>query len=166
MALETEPGNLQIEIGLWLRTEQDGIPNAATYCAAEQGKGYSAYKALWQGYFTEPDTAYTRDGINKWLGTPDLGLDLDALNTCIDSGKYDDALGAVGQRASDFGVTGTPSVLIATGSDTPVFLSLPDGSQWGGAVPIMYLRQLFKMLLEDGLSVADANAKLFETPAQ
>jgi protein-disulfide isomerase len=132
----------------------------ATYCAAEQGKGYSAYKALWQGYMNEGrDTAYARDGISRLLS--DLDLDIDALNACIDDGTYADQISGNGERGNSLGVTGTPSVLLGVGDEDAAFMLLPSGEKWAGEVPIYALRAVLKKVIDDKLSLPDAVTAFF-----
>jgi protein-disulfide isomerase len=159
IALEAQPGHLQIEL-VPLDIIGGTLSNAAaqaTYCAAEQGKGYTAFEALFQGYMTESrDIAYSRDGIAQLLGDPAVGVDVDVLNACLDANTYTNQIADNNQRAVQAGVNSTPSVLLATGDNPPAFLKLPDGTTWAGAVPIEVLRSAFKMAMEQGMSLQDA----------
>lgn len=159
MALEVDSGNARIEFVLMntIGGEISTPPTQATYCATEQGKGYSAYKALFQGYLNEGyDVAYTADGIVDLLGAEEVGVDVEALKACMDDGKYLDVITQSNIRAHDAGVTGTPSLLLGLGSDAPAFLILPSGDQWSGEIPIHILRVIIKAAIEDGQSLQDA----------
>jgi protein-disulfide isomerase len=159
IALEVPPGHLQIEI-VPMDIIGGPLSNAAaqaTYCAAEQGKGYTAFEALFQNYINEGrDVAYSRDGITKLLGDPAIGLDIDTLNACLDANTYSSQIATNNQRAEQAGVNATPSILLATGDNPPAFLKLPDGTTWAGGIPIEVLRSAFKMAMEQGMSLQDA----------
>jgi protein-disulfide isomerase len=159
IALEAQPGHLQIEL-VPLDIIGGALSNAAaqaTYCAAAQGKGYTAFEALFQGYMSEGrDAAYSRDGITKLLSDPVIGLDMDALNKCIDANTYAQQITDNNQRAEQAGVNSTPSVMLATGDNQPQFLKLPDGTNWAGALPIQVLRQVFKAFIDNGTALQDA----------
>lgn len=163
--LEADAGHVQIEF-VPLDIVGGDLSNAAaqaTFCATEQGKGYTTYKALIAGYVNEGrDAAYTRDGIDKLLGAPEVGVDVTALNACMDAGKYKDVITKADTRAQDAGVTGTPSILLAKGSDTPAFLTLPNGQQWSGEVPIHALRIIFKAVIGTDTSLQDAANAYFK----
>ncbi len=164
IALDVEPGDLYLELAP-LDTIGGSLSNAvsqATYCATEQGKGYTAYETLFHGYMTEGyDVAYTRDGITSLLSQPEIGVDVDALNACIDAGTYADVIVATDQRATDAGVTGTPSVLLAAGDAEPAFVNLPSGDRWTGAIPLDVLRPVIKDVKDNEVSVPDALANFF-----
>jgi len=158
IALEA-PGNLQIEL-VPLDIIGGTLSNTAaqaTYCATEQGKGYTVFEALFQAYMNEGrDAAYSRDGITKLLSDPTIGLDIDALNQCMDANIYTPQIADNNQRAEQAGINSTPSVLLATGDNPPQFLKLPDGTTWAGGVPIQILRSIFKAAIDSGTPLQDA----------
>lgn len=154
IALEVETGRVQIEIAMLAGDPYSALATKAIYCAAAQGKGYTAYKALWQGYFEDGyDVAYTADGVSARLG--DLGLDMDELNVCIEEDRYSGSAGTVRQRFTDHGLTGTPTILLGQGDDLPDVLTLPDGSVWSGTIPISILREMIDGAVEYGTPFAD-----------
>ncbi|NLX08107.1 MAG: thioredoxin domain-containing protein [Chloroflexi bacterium] len=159
IALHVEPGDVHLELRL-LDTVGGDLSNQAaqaTYCAAEQGKGYSAYKALFQGYLDQgAQEAYSRDGISDLLSDPDLALDVDALNACVDEGTYAGVIDQSREDASASGVTGTPSVLLSAGGDDPIFLTLPDGQTWAGGVPLAILRPIIDRVIADEVTPQEA----------
>ncbi|HML23658.1 MAG TPA: thioredoxin domain-containing protein [Aggregatilinea sp.] len=158
IALEVEPGNLQFHLTPMVFNGNEGTSGLATqalYCAAEQGKGYTAYEALYASYRELTYTvAYTRDQIAETLGDEALGIDVEALNACLDAGTYEALLGTNNTRANDYGVTGTPAVLFAAGDEDFQFLELPDGSTWTGGVPIPIVRVVVDQV-KNGTSVSD-----------
>jgi protein-disulfide isomerase len=170
IALEAQPGHLQIEL-VPLDIIGGTSSNAAaqaTYCAAAQDKGYTAFEALFRGYMNEGiNAAYSRDGITKLLSDPAIGLDVDALNKCIDANTYATRIADNNQRAQQAGINSTPSVLLATDDNQPEFLKLPDGTTWAGAIPIQVLTSAFKMAIDQGISLQDAvNAYFSQQSAQ
>jgi protein-disulfide isomerase len=164
--LEVDPGRLQIEIVLvdLIGGDLSNEAAQAAYCATEQGKGYTAYKTLFKGYMEiGRDEAYTRDGINELLG--DVGVDLDALNECLDAGTYSGKLTEAQAYWDTVGATGTPSVLLAEGDAEPAFMTLPSGEPWSGGIPITALRMVLARVIDEGIdlnSVFDQEAT--ETP--
>jgi protein-disulfide isomerase len=157
LALEVEPGNARFEWVLTGSSEPTINAGLATLCATEQGAGYDAYKILFNGFLTEGrDYSYSRDGIDDLLGGGDLGLDMEALNACIDDGTYVDALDAMRARSAELEVTGTPSVLFSANGEGPAFLTFPgEGEQrWSGTIPIEVVRTVID-LLSEGVPIAD-----------
>lgn len=154
MALEVEPGRANFE---WVITGWSDLSFNATeavLCATEQGAGYSAYKTLFKGYIVQGrDYAYSREGSVSLLAEADLGLDIDALNTCLDEGKYTAIREQMIIRSQELGIRGTPSVLFATGGNTPAFLMYPGAGQdgpteWSGVIPIDIVRMVVQALID------------------
>jgi protein-disulfide isomerase len=154
IALDVETGRVQYEFA---PLEWDDLArNAAqaTFCAAEQGKGYSASELLFQGYLDEtPQVAYTPDGIKQVLAP--LGLDMDALSACIDDGRYLDNIDAISTDFSDQGLTGTPTVALGAGTDPIQALTLPNGQVWSGAIPFEYLNAIFGAVIDQGMTIQE-----------
>ena len=82
----------------------------AAKCAGEQGK-----------YWEYHDILYSEQGpVNSgWAGAEnlkrfasDLGLDEEAFNTCLDSGKYSDIVERSFNEGLELGVGGTPTFYI------------------------------------------------------
>ncbi|HEX3052577.1 MAG TPA: thioredoxin domain-containing protein [Aggregatilineaceae bacterium] len=161
LALEADPGHIQFEWGMINNNDFAGAASKAAYCATEQGKGYTAYKALWKGYFElGPEAAFTVDGIVGILDDID-GLDTDALKSCVESDKYDAALADINTRATEVGMTGTPSFLLASGDDPLDFMITPDGTDWSGEIPVYVLRGIISGVTEKGMTVQEAVNDLF-----
>ncbi|MBN1678783.1 MAG: thioredoxin domain-containing protein [Anaerolineae bacterium] len=164
--LEADGDRLHVEVNL-MDIIGGPISNQAaqaTYCAVEQGKGYTAYKTLFDGYHEKGyDYAYSREGISELLGNPDYELDIDALNTCIDDGTYNDIIQENAVRWAAAGGTGTPSVLLGANGDSLGFLILPDGSNWSGGIPTAVVRDITGRMIADNISAQDAfNALIAE----
>ncbi len=147
-ALEGDTGQLQIQwvMGDWIgRRAGDFSKDAAmaTYCATEQGKGFTTYETLFGAFLGggDPTTIYSRDGINELLGTDEIGLDMDALNACLDDGKYESQFTDAEALWEQVGATGTPTVLFSVNGGDPAFVATPDDQPWPGAVPITVIRE-------------------------
>lgn len=163
IALEAETGRVQVRLAplggdaLALRATQ------ATYCAAEQGKGYSAYKALFDAYLnSSPQEAYAEEAVQQTVEA--LGVDMEQFNACMEDDAYQSALDQVRQEFLAAGLTGTPTVLLAVDDDQPEALKLPNGAVWSGRVPISALRAIIGHIVDDEMSVAEAAAAYFAAP--
>ncbi|MBN1563382.1 MAG: thioredoxin domain-containing protein, partial [Anaerolineae bacterium] len=83
LALDVETGKVLFTLALLAGDDYAALATHATYCAAEQGKGYSMAEALFASYHDLGyDVAYTRDNVNELAS--EFDLDSDALNACID----------------------------------------------------------------------------------
>jgi predicted DsbA family dithiol-disulfide isomerase len=67
---------------------------------------------------------------NILASAKDLGLDVDAFQSCVESGKYKNAVQADTQEALRIGATGTPAFVV--GKSTPDGV---DGEVMVGAMP-------------------------------
>ncbi|MBN2303668.1 MAG: thioredoxin domain-containing protein [Anaerolineae bacterium] len=149
IALEVETGRARFETAMITGEPYSELATKAIYCATEQGKGYTAYKTLFHGYFELGyDTAFTEDGINNLLG--DLGLDMDALNTCIADNVYAESVNVNRQRFIEYGLTGTPTILLGANGDDPAPIILPSGEPWSGTIPVNYLRSMIALSVDQG----------------
>ncbi len=160
IALEADTGRMRIEIAPIAGDVLAIRATEATFCAAEQGKGYSAYKVLWDGYLTLGyEKAYSEEGVQSLLEP--LGVDLTALTACMDADTYNEALTAIRTDFLDYGLSGTPTVLLGADGDAPETIKLSDGRAWSGIVPIDTLRALIRLIIDDGLSVSEATSAYF-----
>lgn len=153
--LEVEPGRLQLEFVLvdLIGGELSNVAAQAAYCATEQGKGYTVYKALFKGYIEQGhEVAYSRGGIDDLLG--DL-VDLEALNTCLDEGRYSENLTEAQAYWDEVGATGTPSILLAEGDAEPAFMTLPNGELWSGGIPVSSLRMIIGRVVDEGVELSN-----------
>jgi protein-disulfide isomerase len=80
----------------------------AAECADEQGKFWELHDAMFQN---QPITGVGLAAITTMADALD-GLDVDALNECIESGKYAEEVQKDMTDASSYGVTGTPTFFI------------------------------------------------------
>lgn len=110
----------------------------ATECAAEQG-GNDGFWAFTDRLF---EITPSNDGLNlnqlpEIAG--DVGLDVSAFQTCLDSGKYADKVEAQYQDAVAAGGNGTPYSVVISSDGTTVPLS--------GAQPISSVKTIVDSLL-------------------
>jgi protein-disulfide isomerase len=80
----------------------------ASECIGEQG-GSDAFYAFKKAVFAEPKP--TREAITKVAGNIE-GIDVDAMETCIDEGKYAQKVTDAMNAGRKWGVTGTPGNLV------------------------------------------------------
>jgi len=164
IALDVEAGRVQIELVPIVSDPYAELATKAVYCAAEQGAGYSANEALFAGYLNSGyQYAYSEEGIAEILGGLDAGLDMAALDTCIAADSFADVIDEGRARFTDYGLTGTPTVLLGTADAEIQPLQLPDGRVWSGAIPVEALRTIFDRL-EAGTPLADVVSRLMEAP--
>lgn len=160
IALEAETGRIRIETAPIAGDELAMRATRATLCATEQGKGFSAHKALWDGYLTVGyQQAYSEEGVRSALEP--LGVDLDALAACMSADTYSGALDAIRTDFLDYGLSGTPTVMLGANGSPLETIKLPNGQVWSGTVPIDALRALIDLIIEDDLSVSEAASRYF-----
>lgn len=154
IALDVETGRVQYEFAPLGGDAFARNAALATFCAAEQGKGYTASEALFQADLERTaEVAYSPDGVKEVLAP--LGLDMDALSTCLDDERYLDNINAIGTEFNDQGLTGTPTVTLGAGNDPIQAITLPDGQVWSGSIPLQFLRGIFTAVIDDGLTIQE-----------
>lgn len=168
IALDVESGLVQIELVSIAGDALADYATHATYCAAEQGAGYSAYKALFAGSINlGREYAFSPDGIVEILSGLDADLDMAALDTCIQDARYADQMNEARTRFTDYGLTGTPTVLLGTPDVDVQPLVMPDGRVWSGSIPVEMLRTIFTMITEEGVALDEVvNELMAESEAQ
>lgn len=163
IALDVESGRAQIELVPIAGDELADRATRAAFCAAEQGAGYSAYKALFSGSINlGREYAYSEEGIAEILSGLDVAIDPDALETCMASDRYTAAMDEARVRFTDYGLTGTPTVLLGANGDDVQPLLLPDGRVWSGSIPVEILRTIFTLITEEGVAVEDVVSHLMQ----
>lgn len=150
IASEVAAGNVLLDIVPLAGDEYATLAAHATYCAAEQGTGYTAHERLMEGYVERGySEAYSREGVNDLLG--DLSLDMDELNTCIDEERYGEVLLQNSLEFSDLGLTGTPTMTFGVEDEPPTPITLPDGQVWSGAIPLQWVLDIIDNYLNEGV---------------
>ncbi|MBI3738473.1 MAG: DsbA family protein [Chloroflexi bacterium] len=82
----------------------------AAECAADQNKYWEYHDKLYNSQAGENQGAFNKDNLKKFA--EDLGLDTQAFNNCLDSGKYTSLVQDDTQFSSSLGVQSTPTFLI------------------------------------------------------
>ncbi len=80
----------------------------ASECAAEQGQFWAYHDYLFQKQ--ETDAPFTPDELKRYAR--DLGLDTDAFDRCVDSGKYMNVVLKETNEGRRLGVRGTPTIFV------------------------------------------------------
>jgi len=100
-------------VGGLIGSQTTPIAAEAAYCAGDQNKFWEFHDTIfanqYQLFFADPKT-----DIKKYFGSfaEDLGLDIDAFQSCIDGGKYRDKVSQDEADARKAGVDGTPTFFI------------------------------------------------------
>jgi protein-disulfide isomerase len=82
----------------------------AAYCAGDQNKYWEYHDILFANQTGENVGAFTDRRLQAFA--KELSLDMDAFNSCLDSGKFVDRVEQDYQDGTAAGVTGTPAFLI------------------------------------------------------
>ena len=106
-----DTGKLRIEFHP-LALEGDILnASAAALCAGEQGRFWEYCDLA----FANINRAFSKKNLRQYAG--DLGLDTNAFNTCLDSGKYKDQVVNTTNEVVKAGVQSTPTFFIGKTSD-------------------------------------------------
>jgi len=160
LALEVESGRVRFELSPVSWDEKAEYAAQAFYCAAAQGKGYSAYKALYRNYLTLGyEEAYTEDAVRDAMS--EVGLDMDSFNQCMAEGTYAGLLEQSNAAFADFGLTGTPTVLLGFSEAELTPLYMPDHTVWSGKIPVSILRQIIGSMIDEGMTPNEATEAFF-----
>ncbi len=82
----------------------------AAECAGEQGKFWPYHDKIFANQKGENLGAFANDKLKGFA--KDLGLDVSAFGSCLDSGKYTDLVNRELVEANQRGVTGTPTFFV------------------------------------------------------
>ena len=107
----------------------------ASECAAEQDAFWEYHDFLYENQNGENRGAFSQDNLIQFAGQ--LGLDEDAFNQCLDSGKYTDIVQQEKQIAQQLGVQSTPTFVI-------------NGRPVVGAQPFESFQQVIESILNSG----------------
>ena len=91
-------------------TQDSNDAAAASYCAQEQNKFPAFEQALFTNQGSESATTFTKENMATWAGQ--VGMDVNAFNACVNSGKYTAQVQKDNQYAQTAGVRGTPTFFI------------------------------------------------------
>lgn len=106
-----DPADLTVE--LRDGNNESSLAAQAAMCAGEQDKYVEMTERLYGNFSGVQAGAFNRDNLTRYSN--DMGLDTDALNACIDSGKYIPALAASRTQGQAHGITGTPMFILDDG---------------------------------------------------
>lgn len=117
----------------------------AAYCAGDQDKFWEYHNILFANQTGENVGAFTDRRLQAFAEA--VSLDMDAFNSCFNSGKYSDRVNQDGLDGKAAGVTGTPAFVItytANGEEKQRFIA--------GAYPFSeFQTQIEEALVEMGL---------------
>jgi protein-disulfide isomerase len=102
-----------VRIGYWhfaFLGNESQWAGEASECAAEQDAFWQYQDFLFDNQAGENRGAFNQDNLKRFA--QQLGLDTQAFNECLDSGKYADQVQAETKAAQQLGVQSTPSFLI------------------------------------------------------
>lgn len=105
----------------------------ASECAADQDAFWEYHDLLFERQAGENQGAFDKEALKQFAA--DLGLDSEAFNECLDSGKYSEQIQTDAQTARSLGVSSTPAFVV-------------NGRALLGAQPF----QAFEQVIEDELS--------------
>lgn len=95
--------------GLFIGQESQDAAEA-TYCAADQEKFWDFHDILFANHTGENVGDYTNSKLQAFAKA--LGLDMNAFNSCLNSGKYADMVTQDGIDGQAAGITATPSFVL------------------------------------------------------
>ena len=93
-------------IHLALHPDESPLSAQASECAAEQDAFWAYHEILFERFGQILNT----ENLKQYA--VELGLDTNAFNTCLDSGRYSELINTQMQMAGIIGVRGTPTFLI------------------------------------------------------
>jgi len=82
----------------------------ASECAGDQDAFWEYHDYLFEHQNGENQGAFDKENLKQFAA--DLGLDTEAFNECLDSGKYTDYVQSLTQMARQIGVQSTPTFVI------------------------------------------------------
>ena len=82
----------------------------ASECASDQDAYWEYHDYLFDHQAGENQGAFSKDNLKQFAVT--LGLDAQAFNDCLDSGKYTDLVQTQASTARQLGVQSTPSFMV------------------------------------------------------
>jgi protein-disulfide isomerase len=99
----------------------------AAYCAADQGKFWDMYDALFTNVIGEEAGSFTARRLQAIA--QNVGLDMNAFNACYSTNKYQNQVNQDFQDAQSAGITGTPFFVITYVAGGQTKTDTLDGAQ-------------------------------------
>jgi protein-disulfide isomerase len=112
--------------GLFIGPESQASAEA-TYCAGDQGKFWQFHDILFANHTGENVGDYTTKKLQAFAKT--LGLDMNAFNSCLSSGKYAERVTQDGIDGQAAGIKATPSFVLTYIVNGQVKTKLIEGAQ-------------------------------------
>ena len=112
--------------GLFIGPESQASAEA-TYCAGDQGKFWQFHDILFANHTGENVGDYTTKKLQAFAKT--LGLDMNAFNSCLSSGKYTERVTQDGIDGRAAGIKATPSFVLTYIVNGQVKTKLIEGAQ-------------------------------------
>ncbi|MCA9832356.1 MAG: DsbA family protein [Thermomicrobiales bacterium] len=107
-----DPNDLTVE--LRDPNNESSLASQAAMCAGEQDHYMTMADKLFGNWSGEQEGAFKRSNLNRFA--EDIGLDMDAFNTCMDSGKYIPFIAADIKEGQNSGVSSTPTFVLDNGT--------------------------------------------------
>ena len=82
----------------------------AAECAADQDQFWAYHDKLYESQSGENQGAFNKENLKKFA--EEIGLDTQAFNDCLDSGRYTSLIEDDTQAAKSLGVQSTPTFLV------------------------------------------------------
>lgn len=89
----------------------------AAICAGEQDQYLEYHDKLYANFSGVNQGAFSNDRLKQYAD--DLGLDTDAFNECLDSGRYQSAVVQSRDEGRELGISATPMFIIDNGNGQP-----------------------------------------------
>jgi protein-disulfide isomerase len=102
-----------VRIGYWhfaFLGQESQWAAEASECAAEQDSFWEYHDYLFENHGGENRGAFNKDNLKQFA--VDLGLDIEAFNECLDSGKFSQAVQSETSAGRQIGVQSTPTFLV------------------------------------------------------
>jgi protein-disulfide isomerase len=125
-----------VRIGYWhfaFLGDESQWAAEASECAADQDAFWEYHDYLFDHHGGENQGAFSKDNLKGFAA--ELGLDTDAFNECLDSGKYTQIVQQETSAGQQIGIQSTPSFLV-------------NGQPVVGAQPF----EVFAQLIDDQLA--------------
>lgn len=107
-----DPNDLTVEIRD--PNNQSALAAHAAMCAGEQGQYMQMSDHIFGNFGAVQSGAYNRANLNRFAS--DMGLDSDAFNACMDSGRYIEPIAQSVEQGQSQGVNATPMFILDNGS--------------------------------------------------
>jgi protein-disulfide isomerase len=83
---------------------------AASECASEQNRFWDYHDVLFTHTAGRDKGVFTKNNLKQYAA--DMGLDRQAFNACVDTGRYEDWVRAQTEFGRQRGITSTPSIIV------------------------------------------------------